>query len=171
MFYTHGLISLYYHIEELNKNNLKINIDLNKTIITETGWQYKSDNSNIEWKKLSTLEIYKKVYDDIISFNKEKISMNIDGKLYEYKSPVIIHYFTINNATDYDKASDTVLDQYFGANILLSDSDKNLLDNLKTFYNEINKSKPDTIKGSFIKKVSIASTMGFGLEVNLGDLR
>ena len=46
-----------------------------------------------------------------------------------------------------------------------------LLDNLKTFYNEINKSKPDTVKGSFIKKVSIASTMGFGLEVNLGDLR
>ena len=46
-----------------------------------------------------------------------------------------------------------------------------LLDNLKSFYNEINKSKPDTVKGSFIKKVSIASTMGFGLEVNIGDLR
>ena len=46
-----------------------------------------------------------------------------------------------------------------------------LLENLKSFYNEINKSKPNTVKGSFIKKVSIASTMGFGLEVNIGDLR
>jgi len=49
--------------------------------------------------------------------------------------------------------------------------ESDLLDNLKSFYNEINKSKPDTVKGSFIKKVSIASTMGFGLEVNIGDLR
>jgi large subunit ribosomal protein L1 len=45
-----------------------------------------------------------------------------------------------------------------------------LLDNLKSFYNEINKSKPVTVKGNFIKKVSIASTMGFGLDVNIGDL-
>ena len=50
-------------------------------------------------------------------------------------------------------------------------NESDLLDNLKSFYNEINKSKPDTVKGSFIKKVSIASTMGFGLEVNIGDLR
>ena len=50
-------------------------------------------------------------------------------------------------------------------------SESDLLDNLKSFYNEINKSKPNTVKGSFIKKVSIASTMGFGLEVNIGDLR
>ena len=50
-------------------------------------------------------------------------------------------------------------------------NESDLLDNLKSFYNEINKSKPDTVKGLFIKKVSIASTMGFGLEVNIGDLR
>ena len=49
--------------------------------------------------------------------------------------------------------------------------ESDLLDNLKSFYNEINKSKPVTVKGNFIKKVSIASTMGFGLDVNIGDLR
>ena len=48
--------------------------------------------------------------------------------------------------------------------------ESDLLDNLKSFYNEINKSKPVTVKGNFIKKVSIASTMGFGLDVNIGDL-
>ncbi len=48
---------------------------------------------------------------------------------------------------------------------------EDLLDNLKTFFNEINKNKPDNVKGTFVKKVSIASTMGFGLKVNLGDLR
>ena len=46
-----------------------------------------------------------------------------------------------------------------------------LIKNIKTFFNAVIKSKPDGIKGSFIKKVSIASTMGFGLKVNIGDLR
>ena len=50
-------------------------------------------------------------------------------------------------------------------------NENDLLENLKSFYNEINKNKPNTVKGSFIKKVSIASTMGFGLKVNIGDLR
>ena len=49
--------------------------------------------------------------------------------------------------------------------------DNDLIDNLKAFYKEINKSKPDAVKGSFVKKVSIASTMGFGLEINKSDLR
>ena len=38
-------------------------------------------------------------------------------------------------------------------------------------FEEITKSKPDAVKGSFIKKVSIASTMGFGLEINSSFLR
>ena len=46
-----------------------------------------------------------------------------------------------------------------------------LLENLKAFFTSINKSKPDSVKGSFIKKVTIASTMGVGLEVNLTSLR
>ena len=46
-----------------------------------------------------------------------------------------------------------------------------LLENLKFFYSSISKSKPETVKGSFIKKVTIASTMGVGLEINLASLR
>jgi large subunit ribosomal protein L1 len=50
-------------------------------------------------------------------------------------------------------------------------SDEDLMENLKTFYSSINKSKPDSIKGIFIKKVTIASTMGVGLEINASNLR
>ena len=50
-------------------------------------------------------------------------------------------------------------------------NDNDLLENLKTLFATISKSKPDTVKGSFIKKVSIASTMGVGLEINTTSLR
>ena len=50
-------------------------------------------------------------------------------------------------------------------------SEEDLLENLKAFYEMISRSKPDGVKGSFIKKVSIASTMGFGLEINSASLR
>ena len=53
----------------------------------------------------------------------------------------------------------------------LNFKDEDLLENIRAFYNSIHKNKPDSIKGSFIKKVTIASTMGFGLEINAGDLR
>ena len=53
----------------------------------------------------------------------------------------------------------------------LSFSEEDLLDNIKAFYESVNKSKPETIKGSFIKKVTIASTMGIGLEINSSSLR
>ncbi|MDC0226573.1 50S ribosomal protein L1 [Alphaproteobacteria bacterium] len=53
----------------------------------------------------------------------------------------------------------------------LSFSEQDLLQNLKAFYSSISKRKPDAVKGSFIKKVSIASTMGFGLKINISDLR
>ena len=46
-----------------------------------------------------------------------------------------------------------------------------ILENLKSFYSSVLKSKPDSIKGSFIKKVTIASTMGVGLEINQASLR
>ena len=55
----------------------------------------------------------------------------------------------------------------------LNFKDEHLFENLKTLYEAVLKSKSDNIKktkGSFIKKVSIASTMGFGLEINLGSL-
>ena len=53
----------------------------------------------------------------------------------------------------------------------LNFSEEDLLENLKAFYLSISKSRPDAIKGSFVKKVSIASTMGFGLEISTGGLR
>ena len=53
----------------------------------------------------------------------------------------------------------------------LSFSSEDILDNLKTFYSAIVKNKPDTVKGSFIKKVTIASTMGIGIQINQLGLR
>ncbi len=53
----------------------------------------------------------------------------------------------------------------------ISFDENDLLENLKFFYSSINKSKPETVKGSFIKKVTIASTMGVGLEINIASLR
>ena len=53
----------------------------------------------------------------------------------------------------------------------LSFSEEDILTNLKTFYSSIAKSKPDAVKGSFIKKVTIASTMGVGLKINQSSLR
>ena len=53
----------------------------------------------------------------------------------------------------------------------LNFSEEDLLENLKAVYSSISKSRPDAVKGSFVKKVSIASTMGFGLEINTGGLR
>jgi len=53
----------------------------------------------------------------------------------------------------------------------LNFSEQDLIENLRAFYSSINKSKPETVKGSFIKKVTIASTMGVGLEINAVSLR
>ena len=53
----------------------------------------------------------------------------------------------------------------------LSFNEQDLIENLKAFYSSINKSKPEAVKASFIKKVTIASTMGVGLEINATNLR
>ena len=53
----------------------------------------------------------------------------------------------------------------------LSFSEEDIFLNLKTFYSSIVKSKPDAVKGSFVRKVTIASTMGIGLKVNQSSLR
>jgi large subunit ribosomal protein L1 len=55
----------------------------------------------------------------------------------------------------------------------LNFKENDLIENLKVFYDAILKSKSETTKtkkGSFIKKIFIASTMGFGLEINVGSL-
>ncbi len=53
----------------------------------------------------------------------------------------------------------------------LSFSEDDIIENLKVFYTSIIKSKPDAVKGSFVKKVTIASTMGVGLQINQASLR
>ena len=53
----------------------------------------------------------------------------------------------------------------------LNFSEEDLITNLKAFYNSLIKNKPEGVKGSFIKKVTIASTMGVGLEINAASLR
>tara|TARA_B100000575_G_scaffold79511_1_gene62198 strand:- start:102 stop:791 length:690 start_codon:yes stop_codon:yes gene_type:complete len=53
----------------------------------------------------------------------------------------------------------------------LSFNEEDILLNLKTFYSSIVKNKPDAVKGSFIKRVTIASTMGIGLTINQSSLR
>ena len=50
-------------------------------------------------------------------------------------------------------------------------SENDLVENLKAFFSTVSKNKPDTVKGSFIKKVTIASTMGVGLQINATSLR
>ena len=53
----------------------------------------------------------------------------------------------------------------------ISFTEQDILTNLKMFYETIIKNKPDAVKGSFVKKVTIASTMGVGLKVNQASLR
>ena len=50
-------------------------------------------------------------------------------------------------------------------------NENDLLENLKALFSAITKSKPESVKGSFIKKITIASTMGVGLEINAASLR
>ena len=53
----------------------------------------------------------------------------------------------------------------------LNFSEEDLMSNLKAIYSSISKNKPETFKGSFIKKITIASTMGVGLKINVASLR
>jgi len=49
-------------------------------------------------------------------------------------------------------------------------SEEAILGNLKAFVSAINRAKPQGIKGSFIKKVSLSSTMGPGVKVEISSL-
>lgn len=53
----------------------------------------------------------------------------------------------------------------------LSFDTQNILENAKAFMDAVNKAKPATAKGQYIKKVSLSSTMGQGLKVNQNDLK
>lgn len=50
-------------------------------------------------------------------------------------------------------------------------SDNALIDNIKSFVEVINKARPSGIKGVYLKKVHLSSTMGPSVKVNLADLQ
>jgi len=52
----------------------------------------------------------------------------------------------------------------------VSFSEANLVANVKAFVNAINKAKPAGAKGTYIKKVSLASTMGPGMKLDVATL-
>jgi len=52
----------------------------------------------------------------------------------------------------------------------VSFDEKNLLENAKAIIESITKAKPSTSKGKYLKKLSISSTMGPGLKVDLGSI-
>jgi large subunit ribosomal protein L1 len=45
-----------------------------------------------------------------------------------------------------------------------------LIENVRAFIQAINQAKPSGVKGSFIRKVSLSSTMGPGVRIDLADL-
>jgi large subunit ribosomal protein L1 len=45
-----------------------------------------------------------------------------------------------------------------------------LKDNLQALLNDVNKAKPSTAKGVYLKKITIASTMGPGLVIDQNSL-
>ncbi len=45
-----------------------------------------------------------------------------------------------------------------------------IAENIKTFIEAVNKAKPAGVKGAFIKKVSISSTMGPGIKLDVADV-
>ena len=49
-------------------------------------------------------------------------------------------------------------------------SEKALLENLEAFMSALTKAKPSGVKGTFIKKMSVSSTMGAGIKVDLASL-
>ena len=49
-------------------------------------------------------------------------------------------------------------------------SDEALVGNVRAFVDAINKAKPSGAKGGYIKKVSISSTMGVGMKIDVGSV-
>ena len=44
-------------------------------------------------------------------------------------------------------------------------------DNIRAFFQAVQKAKPTSVKGIYIKKVSIATTMGVGIKLNTANLK
>jgi len=49
--------------------------------------------------------------------------------------------------------------------------EKKLIENIRTLYEAVLKAKPPTSKGNYMKKVSLSSTMGPGVKVDLSSLK
>ena len=49
-------------------------------------------------------------------------------------------------------------------------SEEQIYDNAKTFIDAILKAKPQSLKGNYLKKISLSSTMGVGIKVDLSAL-
>ena len=47
---------------------------------------------------------------------------------------------------------------------------KDLVDNIRQIYNTILKSRPPSVKGQFLEKISISSSMGPGVKVNINSI-
>ena len=52
----------------------------------------------------------------------------------------------------------------------VSFDNKDLLDNIKQIYNTLLKSRPPSVKGQFVEKISISSSMGPGVKVNINSI-
>lgn len=52
----------------------------------------------------------------------------------------------------------------------VSFDDEKLVENLRTFVEAIMKVKPSTVKGTYVKNISISSTMGPGLKIDLNSI-
>ena len=48
---------------------------------------------------------------------------------------------------------------------------KAIEDNIRAFFQAVQKAKPTSVKGIYIKKVSIATTMGVGIKLNTANLK
>jgi large subunit ribosomal protein L1 len=49
-------------------------------------------------------------------------------------------------------------------------SEEALLQNIKAFLDAVTKAKPQGVKGNYIKKIGISSSMGLGLKIDLADI-
>jgi large subunit ribosomal protein L1 len=49
-------------------------------------------------------------------------------------------------------------------------SEEQITQNVKAFVDAVNKAKPQTSKGNYIKKIGISSTMGVGLKVDIASI-
>ena len=47
---------------------------------------------------------------------------------------------------------------------------KALVENIRSIYNTLVKARPASVKGVYLKKISVSSTMGPGIKIDLGSI-